>query len=152
LAQAGLYPLIGLLTETRETGRLADLVSRSSDSELEQVSHHMLEPAARMLEKAHAGCAARLWRAMGMRIVNASKSRYYQAALQNFERARRSYAKAGLEEDWEQVVSQVRAEHHRKTGFMPRFEEVLTGSGPSQDPPFLDRAKARWTPQQTGDA
>jgi uncharacterized Zn finger protein len=102
-----------------------------------------------MLEKAHDDSAARLWRAMGIRIVSAGKSRYYQAALQNFERARRCYAKAGLEADWEQFVSQVRAAHHRKTGFMRGFEEVVTGSGPSQDPPFLERAKARWAARPT---
>jgi len=79
-ARADLYSLIGLLAETKETGRLADLVGHSSDGELEQVSHHVLEPAAQMLQKAHADSAARLWRAMGMRIVNAGKSRYYQAA------------------------------------------------------------------------
>jgi hypothetical protein len=103
-AQASLYSLIGLLAETKETGRLADLVDRSSDCELEQVSHYALEPAARMLEKTHAGGAARLWRATGMRIVNAGKSRYYQAALQNFEQARRCYAKVGLKADWQQVA------------------------------------------------
>jgi transposase len=105
-----------------------------------------------MLEKAHAGGAARLWRAMGMRIVSAGKSRYYQAALQNFEQARRCYAKAGLEADWEQVVSQMRTDHHRKTGFMRGFEEVVTGSGPSQDPPFLERAKARWATRPAREA
>ena len=146
-ARADLHSLIGLLAETKETGRLAYLVGHSSDSELEQVSHYALEPAARMLEKAHAGSAARLWRAMGMRIVNSGK----QAALQNFERARRCYAEAGLEADWEQVVSQVRAGHHRKTGFMRGLEEAVTGSGCSQDPPFLERAKARWAARPTRD-
>jgi hypothetical protein len=95
-ARAGLYSLIGLLAETKESGRLADLVGHSSDGELEQVSHHVLEPAAQMLYKAHADSAARLWRAMGMRIVNAGKSGYYQAAQRNFERARRCYAKGRL--------------------------------------------------------
>jgi tetratricopeptide (TPR) repeat protein len=143
-ARAGLSSLIDLLAETTETGRFADLVDRNSDGELEQVSHYVLEPAARILEKGHPGSAARLWRAMSMRILSAGKSRYYQAALANFERARRCYAKAGMEADWEQVVSQVRAEHHRKSGFMPDFNRVVTGSEPAQEPPFLERAKARW--------
>jgi hypothetical protein len=90
-AGADLYSLIGLFVETKETARLSALVKRSTDEELEAVSHYALEPAARRLEKAHVGEAARLWRAMGMRVVNAKKSKYYGAALGNFERAKRCY-------------------------------------------------------------
>ena len=86
--------------------------------------------------------AARLWRAQGMRIVGAKKSEYYDAALSNFERARRCFEKAGRVTDWEQVVRAVRSEHHRKTGFMAGFEEIV--AGPKERPSFLKRAKARW--------
>ncbi len=143
-AGTDLYSLIGLLLETKEIERLAELVARSADDALEQVSHYMLEPAARKLEKTDVAAVARLWRAMGMRIVKAGKSKYYEAALRNFERAKRCYVKAGLEADWAAVVSQVRADHHRKYGFMPGFEQLVNGSGPGQEPPFLERAKARW--------
>ncbi len=143
-AGADLYSLIGLFVETKETARLSELVKRSTDEELEAVSHYALEPAARRLEKAHVGEAARLWRAMGMRVVNAKKSKYYGAALGNFERAKRCYEKAGLGAGWESVV---REAHHRKTGFMPGFEDVVKGAGPSEEPPFLERAKARWGPK-----
>jgi len=144
-AGADLHSLIGLLVETKETERLSELVKHSADQELETVSHYALEPAATRLEKAaHAGEAARLWQAMGMRVVKEKKSKYYGAALRNFERAKRCYDRAGLGADWENVVREVRTEHHRKTGFMPGFEEVVGGSGSSQEPPFLERAKARW--------
>ena len=143
-SDADLGSLIGLLLETKEIGRLAGVVGRSPDDQLEQVSHYVLEPAAKKLETADAGAAARLWRAMGMRIVNAGKSKYYEAALRNFERAKRSYGKAGQQADWDRVVSEVRAKHHRKHGFMPGFERVVNGAGPGQEPPFLERAKARW--------
>jgi tetratricopeptide (TPR) repeat protein len=143
-AGTDLYSFIGVLLETKEIERLAKLVGCSAVDALERVSHYMLEPAARKLEKTDAAAAARLWRAMGMRIVNAGKSKYYDAALGNFERAKRCYGKAGLEADWEQVVSEVRAKHDRKYGFMPGFEKVVNGAGPGQDLPFLERAKARW--------
>ena len=87
--------------------------------------------------------AARLWRAQGMRIVGAKKSEYYNAALSNFERAMRCYAKAGLTAEWEETVNRIRTEHHRKTGFMPGFEDLAAGCGPSNKPSFLERAKAR---------
>jgi len=60
--------------------------------------------------------------------VNAGKSKYYGAAFSNFERARRCYDQAGLLADWNRVVSTVRSQHHRKTGFMSGFEDVVAGS------------------------
>jgi hypothetical protein len=102
-------------------------VKHTADQELEALSHYALEPTARKLEIIDPGEAARLWRAMGMRIVNAGKSKYYGAAFGNFEQAKRCYDEAGLAEDWLSVVCQVRTKHHRKTGFMPGFEKVAGG-------------------------
>ena len=85
---ADLHSCMELLLETKELGRLAGLVRRSKDSALEDLSHFITEPAARRLEKTHPDVAARLWRAQGMRIVQAKKSKYYEAALLNFERAK----------------------------------------------------------------
>lgn len=139
-----LHSLIELLLHTKEMERLAELVRRSTDDALEAVSHYATEGAAKKLEKTHADAAARLWRAQGMRILKGKRSKYYDAALRNLERARRCYEKAGLAADWQEVVSEVRADHRRKAGFMPGFEEIVRGSGPGQEPPFLERAKARW--------
>jgi hypothetical protein len=86
-----------------------------------------------------------------MRIVNAGKSKYYEAALSNFERASRCYKRAGLTAGWEETVRQVRACHHRKTGFMSGFEALAAGSGPGDQPSFLERAKARWGGRQGRD-
>ena len=140
--------VIELLLETKELERLADIVCRSKDVALEDASHYATEPAAKKLEKAHPDLAARLWRAHGMRIVKAGKSRYYDAALGNFERARKCYEKAGLDGEWQEVVETMRSEHRRKTGLMAGFEEIVAGSGPSDKPSFLERAKARWAARQ----
>jgi len=150
-ARAGdIHSLMELLLETKELERLAGVVRRGKDAALEGVSHYVTEPAARKLEKAHPGLAARLWRAQGMRIVNAKKSKYYDAALSNFESAKRCYARAGLVAEWDKTVSHVCAEHHRKTGFISGFESLVAGSGPSEQPSFLERAKARWGGRQGG--
>lgn len=140
--------LIELLLETKELERLADLVRRSKDAALEDASHYVTEPAAKKLERAHPGLAARLWRAQGVRIVKAGKSRYYDTALGNLERARRRYEKAGLAGEWRELVEKIRSEHRRKTGFMAGLEEIVAGSGPSERPSFLERAKARWSVRQ----
>jgi hypothetical protein len=90
--------------------------------------------------------AAKLYRAMGFRILNAKKSKYYENALANFENARDLYRKAGLESEWAALVETVRAEHARKYGFMPGFEKITSG-GSAEGPSFAERARARWARQ-----
>src|SRR3989442_12048132 len=137
--------LIELLLETKELERLADLVGRTGNNALENLSHYSTEPAAKKLERIRPDIAARLWCAQGMRIVNAKKSKYYDAALSNFERGQRCFERAGLINQWQRIVKKVRFDHHRKVGFMVGFEEIVGGSGPSRRPSFLQRAKTRWT-------
>jgi tetratricopeptide (TPR) repeat protein len=145
---ADLHSLLDLLRETNELARLADVVRQAEDRALVRLSHSVTEPVARKLEKDHPDLAARLWRAQGLRIVNAGKSKYYNAALANFESAKRCYERAGLGAEWETTVNQVRADHGRKSGFMPGFERLAAGVGPSDEPSFLERAKARWGDRQ----
>jgi len=137
-----------LLVAAKELDRLADLARQATDNALEGVSHYTTEPVAKKLEKPYPGLAARLWRAQGMRIINAKKSKYYAAALSNFERAKRCFERAGLDTEWKNTVSQVRVGHHRKSGFMLGFERLAAGVGPSDEPSFLERAKARWSERE----
>lgn len=57
-----MYSLIGLLIQTKEIERLAELVGCSNDGDLQQVSHYALEPAARSSRRAmqvtQRGCGA----------------------------------------------------------------------------------------------
>jgi hypothetical protein len=57
-----------------------------------------------------------VWRALGLDIVNAGKSNQYAAAVEDFGRAKRCFAVAGLPDGWDQLVDQVRANHYRKAG------------------------------------
>lgn len=139
-----LASLLELFMAAGEMERLADLIRRSVDAELEALSHYSTEPAAGKLEKKWPDLAARLWLAQGMRIIKAKKSKYYDAALRNFERAQGCFERAGLLAEWEKTVAEVRADHRRKSNFMPGFEALVAGRGPSREPSFLERAKARW--------
>ena len=141
---ADLHSVMELLVETKETVRLAELVRDTTDVALESISHYATKPAAMKLEKPHPELAARLWRAQAMRIVDAGKSKYYEAAAANLERARRCYVRAGRVAEWEDAVHQIRADHHRKTAFMAVFESVAAGDGRQLPPSFLERAKDRW--------
>ena len=97
---------------------------RATDEELEDLSHYRTEPAARKFERSYPDVAARVYRALCMRIVNAGKSKYCDAALDNLERAKKCYMKSGLEADWEALVADVRERHYRKKGILGR---VRTG-------------------------
>ncbi len=142
--ETDLHSLIELLLHTKEIEQLEQLVRRSSDDALEAVSQFATEDAAKKLEKTDPGAAARLWRAQAMRLLEEKKRKSYGAALRHLERAKRCYERAGLDADWQQLVTEVRANHHRRTAFMPGFEAIVTGSRPGREPPFLERAKARW--------
>jgi tetratricopeptide (TPR) repeat protein len=137
--------VIELLLHTDETGRLGQLAARTSDSSWECVGHHAAEQAGTALEPGHPGEAARIWRAAGIRILKAGKSKYYGAALRYFNHAKRCYQQASQPDQWQQVVDEVYAQHGRKTSFLPGFDAVVTGTDPAPQPSFLDQAKARWS-------
>ena len=144
---ADLGSLIELWLQRKEIERLVERLRAASDAELEDLSHDRTEPAAKRLATSYPDAAAKIYRALGMRILNAKKSRYYDAALSNFEDAKRCYERAGLGHQWDAVVGEIRRVHHRKVGFMGNFERLVAGHGPSEEPSFLDRARSRWLPE-----
>ena len=135
-----------ICVKTKEWTRLAGRVHAAMHEELAAVSHYHSKAAADKLVKRDAAAAAKLYRAMGFRILNAKKSKYYENALANFETARDLYRKAGLETEWSSLVETVRAEHSRKYGFMPTFERLISGESVERSS-FAERTKARWTRQ-----
>jgi hypothetical protein len=143
--RADLGSLIELWLETREHERLVQRLRTATDAEIEGLSHGRTAPAAKRLAKSHPDVAAKVYRALGMRILNAKKSKYYDAALSNFEDAKRCYERSGLQRDWEVLVADVRRAHHRKAGFMAAFERLIAGHAPSDEPSFLERARSRWS-------
>ncbi len=68
---------MGLCVKTKEWPRLAARVLAAKHDDLESVSHYCSEGAAEKLRKTDAPAAAKLYRAMGFRILNAKKSKYY---------------------------------------------------------------------------
>jgi hypothetical protein len=148
-ATADLEAAIELWIATREIDRLVDRLRKARDEELEGTSHHATELVANDLAKSHPAVAAKLYRALAMRILKAKNSRHYDAALANLGEARRCYERAGLGAKWNSLVREVRAEHHRKTGFMAEFEGLVAGGGVATQPAFLERGKARWSTSGT---
>jgi tetratricopeptide (TPR) repeat protein len=140
---------IELWLEKKENDLLVARLHRATDEELENLSHYQTGPLAHKLKHSHPDISARLYRALCMRIVNAGKSKYYDAALDNIESAKKCYAKAGLNTEWQELVNDVRKRHFRKKGFMAGFEFIVFGAPKDVEQPFLERAKARW-PRKPG--
>ncbi len=133
-----------LWLQRKETDRLMARLRRATDQEMEALSHYKTEPLARRLGRSHPDIAARLYRALCMRVVNAGKSKYYDAALDNIEHAKKCYGKARLETDWSVVVADIRERHYRKKGFMVGFEAIVSDEPRRPEPTFMERAKRRW--------
>ena len=141
---APLSSAIILLQLLQEKERLAQRLRKASDGSLESLSHYTINPAAEKLAGDYPDVAAKLYQAMGLRIINAGKSKYYDAAISNFEQAKRCYEKADLELVWMETVEKVMNDHARKYSFMPGFKQVVAGKGPSTEPSIIERAKMRW--------
>lgn len=141
---ADLGDFMSLCVKAREWERLAGRVRSAGPAQLEAISHYCSEPAAKGLAKRDAPAAARLYRALGMRILNAGKSKYYDAALDHFEKARDLYYRAGQVSEWEAVVAAVRTTHSRKTGFLAAFEQIGSGKAQRSSPSFAEEAQQRW--------
>jgi hypothetical protein len=140
---ADLSSRIDLLVKTKEWERLAAGIEAASRGQLVALSHYTTEPAAKRLEKSHPLLAAKLHVAMALRILEAKKSKYYDAALANLEKTRKLMLKHGRGDAWEALAGEIRASHRRKSGFMPAFERLAEGRT-EKPPSFRDRARKRW--------
>ena len=142
-AGANLGEFISLCVKAKEWGRLAQRVHSAQPAELEPLSHYCTEPAAKALAKKDPLAAAKLYRALGLRILSAGKSRYYDAALGHFEKARNLYCGAGQSSDWEELAGTVRNGHSRKKGFLASFEQIASGKS-QRSPSFAEQAQEQW--------
>jgi hypothetical protein len=139
-----LASLIELWIAVKETERLAERLARAGDRELEELSHFVIEPATKAIVRAHPDVAAKVYRALCMRILNASKSKYYHAALASLEEARRCYLAAGHDDQWRTLAAEIRRNHFRKSGFVLGFESIVAGKRTRIGPSFLDKARWQW--------
>ena len=140
--QADLGELISLWVKAKEWERLARRVHSATAVELESLIHYCTEPAANGLAKKDGLAAAKLYRALGLRIVNAGKSKYYGEALGYLENARDLYCASGRAAEWQSLVGTVRVTHSRKSGFLLSFERIVSGT--SYSPSYAEQAQAHW--------
>jgi hypothetical protein len=134
---------ISSCVKAKEWERLARHVHSAKGDEFESLSHYCTEPAAQGLAKKDTLAAAKLHRALGLRIVNVRKSKYYPEALSHSENARDLYSASGHSAECHQsLVGTVRVAHSRKSGFLSAFERIVSGKSHSSS--YAEEAQARW--------
>lgn len=145
--RTSLSAIIELAVQTGEWDVLAQCIMSAADEELESLSHFRTEPAAIGLKKKHFPAAAKVYRALAMRIVNAGKSKYYSIAIKHFKELRTLYKKIGCEKEWSSLVESIKKDHSRKYSFINKFEKLLAGEYPKS---FAEKARKRWKKQISG--
>ncbi|UCE08291.1 MAG: hypothetical protein JSW07_09830 [bacterium] len=138
---------INICAKTREWDILADHISSVDTEQLEDLSHFTTEKAAKGLAKKHGLAAAKIYSALGMRILKKAKSKYYQYALEHFRRANKLYEKVGRDRLWMDLVERVRQDHSRKYSFIGDFEKIVAGRPLKRQESFETRALKRWKKQ-----
>lgn len=123
--QSSLDNFIPLCVKAKEWDRLALRIHAAAPAELEALSHFTTEPAAGGLANHDPLAAVKLYRALGLRIVNSGKSKYYPEALQHFKKARDLYCHLGLVSEWYALAQFVQSAHSRKSGFILAFNRIV---------------------------
>lgn len=139
--------IIDFFVMTKELEILSERILCASDDELEKLGYYAVKDAVEKLSKNHWAVAAKIYRALGMGILNNGRSKYYKYALNNFKRAKKLYQKAKLEKEWLSIVDVVRKNHFRKHSFMEDFEFIAAGRRPEREPSFLEIVRNRWKKQ-----
>ena len=145
--RASLPAIIELCTKTKELKILAESISAAKHEELEDISHYTTEKAAQELEKNHPIEVAKIYRALGMRIVKAKKSKYYGIALEHMLKAKKLYSENDCQEEWLSLVENIRRDHYRKYSFIGDFEKIVSGKYPDYLESFEERTIKRWEKQ-----
>jgi len=152
MQEAKIAPLklvIELFIKIKESSILANRILSVKHEELENISHYVTEKAAEVLLKKNSMAAAKIYRALGMRILNSKKSKYYSIALDHFLKVKSIYIKNNSKEDWLSIVKYIRQNHARKYSFIADFEKLVSGIYPSPQKSFEQRARLRWEKQTT---
>ena len=138
---------IDICVKTKEWDTLAEHVSSIDSEPLEELSHYTTERAAKGLSKKHGLAAAKIYGALGLRILKKGKSNYYQYALEHFRHVCKLYEKAGRLQLWIDLVERVRRDHSRKYSFIGDFEEIVERRPLKKSDSFETRALKRWKKQ-----
>ncbi len=146
-AEAQLDDFMGLCIKTKEWEVLAERICAAAHDEIEAVGHYTLENVAKGLARKNVYATAKIYRALGVRIVKKGKSKYYHFALTHFRKSRDLYKKCGNIEEWDELVEDMKRNHYRKYSFIGDFMEIAEGGAPDKLPSFRQITKKQWAKQ-----
>lgn len=144
---ASLSAFMEICMETKEWDVLAHRINSVTREELEQLSHYATEKAAKGLARKHASAAAKIYCALGSRILKAGKSKYYSHALGHFREAKRLARKSSQEGLWQDLVDEIHERHSKKNGFIADFDKLVAGIPCEPTESFEKRARKTWKAQ-----
>ena len=144
---SSLSGFIDICTKTKEWDKLSEHISSIDTGQLEELSHFTTEKAAKGLAKKHGLAAAKIFSALGMRILKKGNAKYYEYALEHFRKAQKLYEKSGRDQLWIDLVERVRKDHSRKYSFIGDFEEIVDRRPLEKPESFETRALKRWKKQ-----
>jgi|GEM_PF-313502 len=136
--------IIDLCVETNELKKLEEAILGAQSSTLEGVFYGRLQDAAQKLSSDYPIAAAKIYRVLGMNILNAKKSKCYGYARDYFKKVQELYLRAGQEREWLSLVEYIFEQHFKKSAFMPGFKAMVNGEEPKKKPSFLTRAQQHW--------
>ncbi|NQT58649.1 MAG: hypothetical protein HQ557_06665 [Bacteroidetes bacterium] len=147
IGKTSLPIIIELCTKTQEWKILAESIKAARHEEIEYISHYDTEKAAQGLSQEYPVEAAKIFRALGLRIVKAKKSKYYGIANEHLLKAKKLYVENNCQKEWSSLVENIRRDHYRKYSFIGDFEKIVSGEYPEYLESFEERTKKRWAKQ-----
>jgi len=120
---------------------LSKRINSAKHENIEKIGHYVTEGGAKGLVRNHKLAAAKIYRALGMRIIKSGKSKYYQ------QKAKELYEKIDQSRKWSSIVAIVRKDHYRKYGFINDFETIVTNGKLESAESFKSKVQKRWKKQ-----
>ena len=136
-----------LFLELKELRILSERILAAGDEELEGIHYSIAGVAAKTLHKEYPLAAARIYRSLGMHIVNEKRSSIYFIAMGHFSRVKKIYCENGMEDEWQDIVNDIKERHYRKKKFFDEFEKLVSGAYPEKKETFSKKTRKIWERQ-----
>ncbi|OIO73660.1 MAG: hypothetical protein AUJ85_07390 [Elusimicrobia bacterium CG1_02_37_114] len=136
--------------KTKEWDILNECIISASHEQLEDITHSAIQKLAEVLVEKYPLSVAKVYRALGIQILKSKKSKYYEIALEHFQKAKKLYYKTDCEKEWLSLVEDIRKKHSRKYSFIEDFEKLVSGEYPEFTKSFVEKSREIWKKQVGG--
>ncbi|MFC1583990.1 DUF6880 family protein [Fibrobacterota bacterium] len=146
--KAPIMHTIDLFLKVKEYGLLKTKIDSATPKNIEELGHYLLEPVAEVLEKRkELSTAGKVYKALGMRIINRGKSKYYDIAIGHFSKLKQIYLQLNQKQSWMRFANTVKKNHSRKKSFMEDFEKIIHDIPVKPEETVSQKLRNRWQKQ-----